>query len=74
MCQGVTIGKGGGTSTQNDDDEIPVIGNNVLIGTNALVLGKISIGDNATVGAGAVVTKDVPPNTVVVGNPAHSIR
>lgn len=74
VCQGVTIGKGGGNKTKDDDNEIPVIGDNVLIGTNALVLGKISIGNNSSVGAGAVVTKDVPANTVVVGNPAHEIH
>ena len=73
ICQGVTVGKGGGISAVNDDDEIPSIGSNVLIGANALVLGRISIGDISSVGAGAVVTKDVPEDTVVVGNPAHPL-
>lgn len=44
------------------------------IGANATILPGITIGENAMVGAGAVVTKDVPANTVVVGNPAKIIR
>lgn len=49
------------------------IGNNVFIGINAIILSGVSIGDNVIVGAGSVVTKDVSPNTVVGGNPAHFI-
>jgi acetyltransferase-like isoleucine patch superfamily enzyme len=47
------------------------IGNSVWIGMNAIVLKGVTIGDNAIIAAGAVVTKDVPPNTVVAGNPAR---
>jgi len=47
------------------------IGNNVWIGMNAIILKGVTIGDNSVVAAGAVVTKDVPPNTVVAGNPAR---
>jgi UDP-2-acetamido-3-amino-2,3-dideoxy-glucuronate N-acetyltransferase len=43
----------------------------VAIGSNATILGGISIGEGALVGAGAVVTKDVPPHAIVVGNPAR---
>lgn len=50
------------------------IGNNVWIGGNATILPGVSIGDNAVVGAGSVVTRDVAPNTVVAGNPAKVIR
>lgn len=50
------------------------IGNNVWIGTSAIVLQGVTIGDNAVVGAGSVVTHDVPPNTVVAGNPARIIK
>lgn len=50
------------------------IGDNAWIGGSAIILGGISIGDGAIVGAGAVVTRDVPPNTTVVGNPAQSVR
>lgn len=52
----------------------PVIGNNVDIGANAVLLGDITIGDGAIIGAGAVVVKDVAPGDVVAGNPARSIR
>lgn len=44
------------------------------IGANATILPSITIGENAMVGAGAVVTKDVPANAVVIGNPAEVIR
>lgn len=50
------------------------IGNNVWIGGSATILPGVSIGDNAVVGAGSVVTRDVAPNTVVAGNPAKVIR
>lgn len=49
------------------------IGENVWIGGSAILLGGITIGDNAIVGAGSVVTKDVPANATVVGNPARPI-
>ena len=51
-----------------------VIGDGVFIGTNATLLPRISIGNWATIGAGAVVLKDVPPYAVVVGNPAKVLR
>ena len=44
------------------------------IGSGATILSKVTIGENAIVGAGSVVTKDVPANTIVVGNPAHILR
>lgn len=47
-----------------------VIGNHVYIGTDALIMPGVTIGDNALVAAGSVVTKSVPPRTVVAGNPA----
>ena len=44
------------------------------IGANATILGGITIGENAMIGAGAVVTKNIPPNTLWVGNPAKQIK
>jgi putative colanic acid biosynthesis acetyltransferase WcaB len=52
----------------------PVIGNNVDIGSNVVIIGAINIGDNAIIGAGSVVVKDVPANAIVAGNPAKIIR
>jgi maltose O-acetyltransferase len=49
------------------------IGRNVWIGANALIMPGITIGDNAIVGAGSVVTRDVAPGATVVGNPARSL-
>lgn len=51
----------------------PVIGNNVDVGSNAVILGDIKIGDNSIIGAGSVVVRDVPDNSVVAGNPARVI-
>lgn len=66
-----TIGK---SNPQKKDLERPVIGNNVTLGANVMILGDIKIGDNVTIGAGSVVTKSVPDNCIVVGNPARIIR
>jgi putative colanic acid biosynthesis acetyltransferase WcaB len=48
----------------------PVIGNNVDIGANSVILGPITIGDNVTIGAGSVVVKSIESNCKVAGNPA----
>jgi len=50
------------------------IGDNVFIGTNAIILPGVSVGDNVVIGAGSVVVKDVESNTVVGGNPAKKIN
>lgn len=54
--------------------ELPVIGNDVWIGYNATILNGVTIGDGAIIGAGSVVTEDVPPYAIVGGNPAKLIR
>lgn len=60
---------------KNDNGDLrPIIGNNVQIGANAVVIGNVTIGDNVVIGAGAIVTKDVPNNCVVAGNPARIIK
>jgi len=69
IYQGVTLG---GTGKERGKRH-PTIGNNVIIATGAKVLGSITIGDNAKVGAGAVVIKPVPPNSTVVGVPGRVV-
>jgi len=69
MYQGVTLG---GTGKQHGKRH-PTICDNVFIGNNANVLGDITVGENSRVGAGSVVLADVPPNSTVVGVPAHIV-
>ena len=52
------------------DAEPPVIGDNIFIGTSAVVIGRIHIGNNVIIGANSVVTRDVPENSIAVGSPA----
>ncbi len=73
MYHGVTLG---GTSAFNSTGKNtlkrhPTIGNNVIIGSGAQILGPITIGNNAKIGSNAVVLKDVEENMTVVGVPAH---
>lgn len=70
MYQGVVLG---GTSLKKEKRH-PTIGNNVVIGTGAVVLGAIVIGDNARIGAGSVVVKSVPPDSTVVGIPGKVVE
>lgn len=69
ILQGVTLGGTG----KADEDRHPKIGNGVLIGAGAKILGNIRVGDCARVGAGSVVVKDVPPHVTVVGVPARIV-
>jgi serine O-acetyltransferase len=52
----------------------PTLGNNVVIGTGAVVLGAISVGDGARIGSGSVVVKSVPPGATVVGIPGRVVE
>ena len=69
LYQGVTLG---GTGKQKGKRH-PTVGNDVVIGTGAHVLGAVTIGDGAKIGGGAVVLKDVPPFTTAVGVPARAV-
>ncbi|MFQ5847888.1 MAG: serine O-acetyltransferase [Candidatus Methylomirabilales bacterium] len=69
IYQGVTLG---GTSLERKKRH-PTIGNNVIIGTGAKILGPFKVGDNSKIGSGSVVVKEVPPNSVVVGVPGRVI-
>lgn len=57
-----------------DETTAAKIGNNVLIGTGAKIIGNVTIGNNVKIGANAVVTKDIPDNCTVVGNPSVIIK
>ena len=52
----------------------PVVGNDVQLGANVVLIGGVHIGDNVVIGAGSIVVKDIPDNCVVAGNPAKVIR
>ncbi len=67
LFQGVTLG---GTGKQKGKRH-PTLGNNVVVGTGACVLGDIHVGDNVSIGANAVVVRDVPANSTVVGVPGR---
>ncbi len=69
MYQGVTLG---GTGKQRGKRH-PTVGNGVVIGAGAKILGAVTIGDGAKIGGGAVVLKDVPPYTTAVGVPARAV-
>ena len=69
IYQGVTLG---GTGKQRGKRH-PTVGNGVVIGAGAKILGAVTIGDGAKIGGGAVVLKDVPPFTTAVGVPARAV-
>ena len=70
LYQGVTLG---GTGKERGKRH-PTLGNNVVVGTGAKVLGNIQIGDHAQIGANAVVIRDVPPHSTVVGVPGRIVK
>lgn len=70
LYQGVTLG---GTGKEKGKRH-PTIGNNVVIGSGAKVLGSFTVGDNSNVGSNAVVLREVPPNCTVVGNPGRIVK
>ena len=70
LYQGVTLGGTG----KDVGKRHPTIGNNVVIGSGAKVLGPFKVGDGSKIGAGAIVLKEVPPHCTVVGNPGRVVR
>ena len=69
LYQGVTLG---GTSTKREKRH-PTLGNNVVVGAGAQVIGAIHVGENARIGAGSVVVTNVPANATVIGVPGHVV-
>jgi len=72
----VTLGGISPSINSNDQREVkrhPTLQDNVVVGSGAQVLGPITVGKNAKIGANAVVTKDVPENGVMVGIPAKNV-
>ncbi len=67
VATGVTIGK----TNRGEKKGVPIIGNNVWIGTNAVIVGKIKIGDDVLIAPNAYVNTDIPPHSIVIGNPAQ---
>lgn len=70
LFQGVTLG---GTGKERGKRH-PTLGNNVVVGAGAKVLGNITIGDNVVIGSNAVVIRDVPPDSTVVGVPGRIVK
>ncbi len=70
LYQGVTLGGTG----KDRGKRHPTLGNNVMVGAGAKVLGPLTVGDNAKIAAGAVVLKDVPANATAVGVPARVVK
>lgn len=70
VYQGVTLGGTG----KDTGKRHPTIGNNVMIGSGAKVLGPLTVGDNSRVAAGAVVLNDIPPNSTATGVPARVVK
>ncbi|MGH7165543.1 MAG: serine O-acetyltransferase, partial [Nitrospiraceae bacterium] len=70
LFQGVTLG---GTGKERGKRH-PTLGNHVVVGAGAKILGGIKIGDNVKIGANSVVLKSVPPNSTVIGVPARVIK
>jgi serine O-acetyltransferase len=67
LLQGVTLG---GTSLKREKRH-PTLGDNVVVGAGAKIIGAFKIGDGSRIGAGSVVVREVPPNSVVVGVPGR---
>lgn len=82
---GSNVGFGAGTKiissnhshhdhSKHDSSEPIVIGNNVFVGTNSVLLPSVHIGNNVVIGAGSVVTKNIPSNSIAVGNPCVVVK
>jgi acetyltransferase-like isoleucine patch superfamily enzyme len=82
---GSNVGFGSGTKiissihshdnhSEHDEASPIIIGNNVFVGANSVILPSVKIGDNVVIGAGSIVVKDIPSNSIAVGNPCKIIK
>lgn len=71
IYQNVTIGS---KNSNGIPDDYPKIGDNVTIYANCVLIGAITIGNNVIIGAGTIVTKSIPNNSIVVGNPCRILK
>jgi serine O-acetyltransferase len=69
IAQGVTIG----AASRGARKGAPTLGNRVWVGANAVIVGRVTIGDDALIGPGAYVNFDVPAMSIVVGNPGQVV-
>lgn len=63
-----------GNKYDGDNENRPVIGDNVTLGVNVTIIGGVTVGNNVVIGAGSVVVKDIPDNSIAVGNPCKVIK
>lgn len=70
----VVIGTGVTIGGRSGHDRVPVLGDDVFVGTGAKILGPVTIGEGCQIGANAVVLQDLPPHSVAVGVPARVVR
>jgi len=73
LYSGVTLGGTRPSADQSGQKRHPTLGNNVIVGSGAQVLGPFRVGDGARIGAAAVVLHEVPPGATMVGNPARQV-
>ena len=69
---GITLGTK--LSQKGKLSKAPILGDNVQVGSNTVIIGEVTIGNNVVIGAGSVVVKSFPNNTVIAGNPAKIIK
>lgn len=63
-----------GNKKDGDNDNRPIIGDNVTLGVNVTIIGNVTVGNNVIIGAGSVVVHDIPDNCVAAGNPCRVIK
>jgi putative colanic acid biosynthesis acetyltransferase WcaB len=70
----VTLRQNTTLGTKGYSSEAPILGNNVDVGANVVILGPVRVGNNVIIGAGSVVVKDIPNDSIFAGNPAKFLK